>query len=313
MREAGSPGVEGGLTGPGIGGEDAGQVGSLHDLMFVHDVGDETGDVEETDGALAEAFDGDFVGCVEDGWQGSTDLAGAPCQAEGGETVGIGFLEGEGSDAGEVGGDAVGGGAFGISEGVLDGQAHVGRGHLGEDGAVDEFDHGMDDALGVDDDLDAVHADVEEPAGLDHFEAFVEEGGGVDGDLAAHDPGRVFEGLFEGDLGEGINGPDGPVTEGAATGGEPEVADGGRGFVFEALEDGGVFAVDGEDADSVATGFVHDDATSHDEDFLGGDGDVLAGADGGEGWGEACGADDGDEDDVGLGEHGEFEETGFTG
>jgi len=171
----------------------------------------------------------------------------------------------------------------------------------------------MDDALGMDNDLDAVHADVEEPACLDHFEAFVEEGGGIDGDLAAHDPGRVFEGLFEGDLGEGFDGPGGPVTERPATGGEPKIADGAGGLVLEALEDGGMFAVDGEDADPVAAGFVHDDAPGHDEDFLGGDGDVLAGADGGEGGGEAGGADDGDEDDVGFGEDGEFEETGVTG
>jgi len=94
--------------------------------MFVHDAGDETGDVEEADGALAEPFDGDLVGGVEDGGEGSPDFPGATGEGEGGEAVGIGFLEGEGADAGEVRGDAVGRGAFGMGEGVLDGQAHVG-------------------------------------------------------------------------------------------------------------------------------------------------------------------------------------------
>jgi hypothetical protein len=70
-----------------------------------------------------------------------------------------------------------------------------------------------------------------------------------------------------------------------------------------------MLAIDGEDFDAVFAGFGHDDFAGHDEDFLGGDGDVFAGADRGEGGLEPGGANDGDEDDVGGGEGGEFDEA----
>ena len=48
-----------------------------------------------------------------------------------------------------------------------------------------------------DHDPDFVRGEVEEPAGLDQFEAFIEHGGRVDGDLVAHAPGGVGEGLVK--------------------------------------------------------------------------------------------------------------------
>src|SRR5262249_52923868 len=74
-------------------------------------------------------------------------------------------------------------------------------------------------------------------------------------------------------------------------------------------EDGGVFAVDGEDADSVFTGFVHHGLAGHNENFLGGNSDVFAGADGGEGRLKSGGADDGNEDDVSAREGREFQQA----
>ena len=171
----------------------------------------------------------------------------------------------------------------------------------------------MHDALRMHDDLHAVHADVEEPAGLDHLQPFVEEGGGINRDLAAHDPARVFQRALDGDVGEGFLRVQRPVAEGAAAGGEPEVADGGGRLVIEALEDGGVLAVHGEDADAVLAGLVHHDLAGHDEDFLRGNGDVLARANGSECGLQAGGADDGDEDDVGLGHRGELQQAFVAG
>jgi len=296
-----------------IGFENLFEAGVLNGDVEVHDAGDDVGDPGEPEFTATEPVDGDLIGGVEDGGEGAAHGAGMACEIECGETGGVGLFELEGANPREIGGDAVVGGTSRIREGVLDGEAHIRGGELGEDGAIDEFDHRMDDALGVDDDLDAVHADVEEPAGLNHFEAFVEERGGVDGDLASHDPGGVFEGLFECDGFEGLAGPAGGVAEGAAAGGEPEVADGGGWLSIEALEDGGMFAVHREHTDTAPARLVHHDFTGHDEDFLGSDGDVLAGTDGGEGRGEAGGADDGDEDDVGLGQGGQFEEAFGTG
>src|SRR3990167_3570704 len=53
----------------------------------------------------------------------------------------------------------------------------------------------MDDALGVDEDLDVFDIDIKKPAGLDDLQAFVHQGGGVDGDIFAHVPVGVIQSL----------------------------------------------------------------------------------------------------------------------
>src|SRR4051812_49640084 len=80
----------------------------------------------------------------------------------------------------------------------------------------------MNDALRVNDDVDPCHFDVEKPAGLDHFEAFVEQGGGIDGDLGAHFPSRVAKRLVLCDFWELLRGS---FAEGAAGRGEDQPAD----------------------------------------------------------------------------------------
>ncbi len=161
-------------------------------VVAFHDAGNVFADLREVEAALDESADGNFVGGVEDGGKGAADFAGAAGETQGGETNFIRLFEGELAELGEAGLDALAWLAFGIGQGVLNRQAHVRRGKLGEHGAIDKFDHGMNDALRVDNDADAVHADVEEPAGFDHFEAFVEERGGIDGDFLAHDPRRML-------------------------------------------------------------------------------------------------------------------------
>ena len=118
----------------------------------------------------------------------------------------------------------------------------------------------------------------------------------------------MFEGLGEGDVGDLI-GREG--AEGAAGCGEDESGDFGlaAAVAVEALENGVVLAIDGEEFDAALGGGGGDDFASHDEDFLGGDGEVFAGFNGGERGVESGGADDGDEDDVGTGEGGEFEQA----
>ena len=106
----------------------------------------------------------------------------------------------------------------------------------------------------MDDGVELVCREVEEPVGFDEFEGFVHEGCRVDGDFFAHGPGGVVEGLVDGgvlDLLEGLR------SEGASGGGEGDAADGvgcgGWGCIIlggeceEALPEGGVFGVDGED------------------------------------------------------------------
>ena len=100
-----------------------------------------------------------------------------------------------------AGGDEVGRGgrrraAVGVGQGVLDGKSHVRGAQLGLEGAVDEPDGGVDDALRVDDHLDRVVLDIVQPVCLDDLQALVGERRRVDRDLGAHRPGRVAERLL---------------------------------------------------------------------------------------------------------------------
>ena len=88
--------------------------------------------------------------------------------------------------------------AVGVGQRVLDGKSHVGGAQLGLEGAVDEPDGRVDDALRMDDDLDGVVADIVQPVRLDDLQALVRERRRVDRDLGAHRPGRVAEGLGRG-------------------------------------------------------------------------------------------------------------------
>src|SRR5687768_9699344 len=150
----------------------------------------------------------------------------------------------------------------------------------------------MDHRLGVDDDVDLFGREVEEPAGFDQLQALVEHGGGVDGDLVAHPPGGVVEGVGGGG---GFDFVEGGVAEGAAGGGEDEALHFGRSASLHGLEDGGVFGVDGEDGDVVFSGEGDEEGAGDDEGFLVGQGDGFASFDGGEDGGEAGGPDYGGE------------------
>ncbi len=78
----------------------------------------------------------------------------------------------------------------GKPERVGDRRAHVRVAELREHRAVDVLDQRVDDALGMDDDLDRLGRDVEQPVRLDHLEALVHHRRRVDRDLASHHPVR---------------------------------------------------------------------------------------------------------------------------
>ena len=190
---------------------------------------------------------------------------------------------------------------------MLDRKRHRRGAQLGEHGAVGEFDEGVNDALGVEYRGALLGAQPEEALGFDELEAFVGERGGVDRDFRAHRPVGVVEGVGGSNVGEACGGP---VAECAAAGGEDDATHAGVRVALEALEDGVVFAVDGENFCAGFFGGGHDEFTGENEDLFGGEGEVFAGGEGGEGGCEAGGADDGDEDGVGGGELGEFNEAG---
>ena len=183
---------------------------------------------------------------------------GAAGQVDGGEGGTVQRLEGPADRFAPVVGShqARQVGALGPGQAQGDGQAHVGWGGLGDGGAVGELHHGVDDGLGVDDDVDPLGCHVEQEVGLDELEPLVDEGRGVDGHHRPHVPGGVLEsggGTDPGELGAAA------PAEGAAGGGQdqpPHLAasaeDGtGQSFLVAAagqgLGDGGVLGVHGDD------------------------------------------------------------------
>src|SRR5688500_18477720 len=99
----------------------------------------------------------------------------------------------------------------------------------------------MNDALRMDDDVDTIHFDAEQPARFDHLQALIEERSGIDGDLPAHDPRGMFEGAFDGDLREFFLWR---AAEWSTRSSEQQPAHRFNRFAIKALENCGVFAID---------------------------------------------------------------------
>ncbi|MDQ0765482.1 hypothetical protein QF027_008117 [Streptomyces canus] len=145
----------------------------------------------------------------------------------------------------------------------------------------------------MDDDLDAIEGDVVEEVRLDDLQALVHEGRAVDRDHRAHGPGGVGERVLAGDVGDLFARP---AAEGAAGGGDDQLADVGAGAGGECLEEGGVLGVNRDDL--AGLGQRLDQGAADDQRLLVGEGEGAAGFEGGEGRREADGAGDAVEDGV---------------
>ena len=105
----------------------------------------------------------------------------------------------------------------------------------------------------------------------------------------------------------------GEAGEGPAGGGEKDAFDGLARLALQALEDGGEFAIDGEQAGAGALGDSRDHAAGHDEGFLVGEGDVEAELERGGQGGKAGAAGDRRDDEVGAALSDQLLETGLAG
>ncbi len=106
---------------------------------------------------------------------------------------------------------------------------------------------------------------VEQAAGLDHFEAFVHQGRGIDGDAAPHLPGGMIQGLVNGDRGKFCLRS---VQERSAGSGEPDALDFLHASAAQALMNGIVFAVDGQKRLALAAGLGGDQFSRGDKTFF---------------------------------------------
>ena len=267
-------------------------------------------DLGEAERAVEEPGDGDLIGGDERGRRAlpdATRLAGDPQR---GEARLVGGPELEPPGGREIDGDRRRRAPVGIGQGVLDRKPHVGGAQLGLQGAVDEANGRVDDALRVDHHLDRSVGDIVQPVRLDDFQALVGERRRVDRDLRAHRPRRVAEGLLGGHLGE----VRGPVEERPARRCQDERGDAGHPLPHQALPDRRMLGVDraepgeracqrvrgarGSDARGQCPRERHDEVAAGDERLLVGRRDDLAGPQRGDDRDEADDAARPDDDEI---------------
>src|SRR5439155_497699 len=122
--------------------------------------------------------------------------------------------------------------------------------------------------------------DVEQQVRLDHLEPFVHHRRRVDRDLRSHLP--TWMGQCLGDR-HRLERFQWTTQEWTARPGQNQTPDSALLLAPQALPDRAVLAIDGKDLRAMASHPVADELSGHDQDFLGCQGDVLAGVEGRQG------------------------------
>ncbi|CAL2071510.1 hypothetical protein GPN2_22132 [Streptomyces murinus] len=264
--------------------------------MFLDDPGDGLHDPVEGQRAVQESLDALLVGGIEHRRGRPRELSDMPGQIHRGEGLIVQREELPGGRLAPVEGGRCVRNPFGPAETDGDRAPHVGRRGLGDRRAVGELDHRVDVRLRVHDHLDAVERDVVQQMRLDDLQALVDQGRGVDRDHRAHRPGGVGEGVLDGDVREVRLAA---AAEGAAGGGDDQLAHIGAGAGGEGLEEGGVLGVDRDDL--AGLGQRGDQRTADDQRLLVGEREGAARLQGGEGRRETDGAGDAVQHGVAVG------------
>ena len=79
---------------------------------------------------------------------------------------------------------------------VLDGKSHIRQPQLGYDRAVAKLDEGVDQALGMDDDIDGLIGHIKQPVRFYNFQPFIGQCSAVYGHFGPHIPVWVLEALL---------------------------------------------------------------------------------------------------------------------
>mmetsp|Transcript_2784 Transcript_2784/g.5029 ORF Transcript_2784/g.5029 Transcript_2784/m.5029 type:complete len:259 (+) Transcript_2784:74-850(+) len=184
------------LPRPGVAIQDVLQFHVLHLQpvlpMFVHGPLDEARYVQESQpDVLPEHFVRRLVRRVQYGRHGTPDFTRVVREADARVLLVIGPGERERRQFGQVQRPVRHPETVRPRHGVHDGQAHVGPSQLGQARRVLRLDHGVDDRLGVDDDVDVVVGGAEEVVRLDDLQPLVHHGGAVQRNLGPHVPIRM--------------------------------------------------------------------------------------------------------------------------
>ena len=126
----------------------------------------------------------------------------------------------------------------------------------------------------MDDDVDGGIGDVEEEVRLDHLEPLVHHRRRVDRDLRSHLPARMGQRLGDRHARQRF---EWTAQERTPRPGQNQTSDGTLLLAPQTLPDGAVLTIDGKDLRSMKSHPVTHELPRHDQDFLGCQGDVLAG------------------------------------
>ena len=110
--------------------------------------------LKEADLSIYEGLDCDFVCSVESGGGTPASFEGFAGKAQAGKTFLVRWMEVKLERLGEV--ESLKDAFFPdrVKKGILNGEGHIGGGELREYGSIHVFNHGMDDTLWVDDNID---------------------------------------------------------------------------------------------------------------------------------------------------------------
>ena len=226
--------------------------------------------VGEGDTPIQEGLDRNLVGGIEDGRRGTSLAPGLAGQFQAGKAPRVRRFELQRADRHQVQRRHPGLDALRPGQRVGDRYPHVRVAQLRQYRAVPVFNHRMNNALRVDDDTDLLQRQVKQPAGLDHLEALVHHRGGVHRYLAAHVPVGVCAGLLGRDRAQVL---ERQHPERSARCRQHDLPDTARrmpgGVVIgHALQDGVVFAVDGQQHGTVVAHRFHEQRPGHHQRLL---------------------------------------------
>ena len=163
--------------------------------------------------------------------------------------------------------------ALRIAECVLDGQFHIGQAHLRFQAAILKLHQRVDDGLRMHHHFNLRGGQVEQPFGLNHFQALVHQRGRVNGNLGSHLPIGVFQGLGFGNGAQelAVFAPERP-----ARCGQDDFFDGIVPLTRQTLENGRMLGIHGVDVHALFAGQLGHQFARHHQRFLVGQRNILA-------------------------------------
>src|SRR5579872_2301890 len=168
----------------------------------------------------------------------------------------------------------------------------------------------MNDRFWMYNDLNLLWPKVEQPAGFDQLETFVEHRGGIDSDLISHSPRWMVERVRQCRV---ANLFQWCMPERPATGRENNASHFVRPATGHRLENGGMLGIDGKNRDATFAGFGNQERTGYYKGFFVCQCERFSRTHGAEGCGQSCRTDNSSDNDIHFLMPGEIDHPAFAG